>query len=189
MRASETINELAAALSKVQGEVQSAHKDSSNPFFKSKYADLTSVYDACRGPLAKHGLSIVQMPRAEGNVVTVETRLLHSSGQWVEGELTAVAKDGGPQSVGSIITYLRRYSRQSSIGIAAEDDDGNAAQSPQLTELLRLIDALKVPSETIASWLQKAKKKTLADMPADTIAKCITYLQNQQTATLQKENE
>jgi NAD-specific glutamate dehydrogenase len=116
------------ALAKAQGDIESAQKDSANPFFKSKYADLASVWDACRAPLAKNGLAVIQFPRADGNVVTVETRLVHSSGQWIEGELTAVAKDDGPQSIGSIVTYLRRYSLQSIVGVAPEDDDGNAAQ-------------------------------------------------------------
>ena len=127
MKTSEHINELAAALAKAQGEIEGAHKDSANPFFKSKYADLASVWEACRVPLSKNGLAIVQLPRADGNAVTMETRLLHSSGQWLEGELTAVAKDEGPQSIGSAVTYLRRYMLQSVTGVAPEDDDGTAA--------------------------------------------------------------
>jgi hypothetical protein len=129
MKTSEQIGELAAALAKAQGELEGAHKDSANPFFKSKYADLASVWDACRGPLSENGLAIVQLPRADGNAVTMETRLIHSSGQWIEGELTAVAKDEGPQSIGSAVTYLRRYMLQAVTGVAPEDDDGNAATS------------------------------------------------------------
>lgn len=128
MKTSENIGDLAAALAKAQGEIESAHKDSANPFFKSKYADLASVWDACRIPLSKNGLAVVQMPRADGATVTMVTRLVHSSGQWIEGELSAVAKDDGPQSIGSIVTYLRRYMLQSVTGVAPDDDDGNAAQ-------------------------------------------------------------
>lgn len=131
MKTSESINELAAALAKAQGEIQSAHKDCNNPFFKSKYADLSNVWEACRGPLSKNGLSIVQLPRADGPTVTMETRLMHASGQWVEGELTAVAKDDGPQSIGSLVTYLRRYMLQAVTGVAPDDDDGNAAQGDE----------------------------------------------------------
>lgn len=127
MKTSEQINELAAALSKAQGEIEGAHKDSANPFFKSKYADLASIWEACRGPLSKNGLAVVQLPRLDGNFVVMETRLLHSSGQWIEGELAATAKDDGPQAVGSTCTYLRRYALQSVIGVAPEDDDGEAA--------------------------------------------------------------
>jgi hypothetical protein len=130
MRTSEQINELAAALSKAQGEIEGASKARDNTYFKSKYADLASVWDACREPLAKNGLAIIQMPRTDGNVVTIETRLVHASGQWVEDAVTAVAKDEGPQAIGSVVTYLRRYSLQSIVGVAPEDDDGNAATNP-----------------------------------------------------------
>lgn len=131
MKTSPEINELAAALSKAQGEVAAAHKDSSNQFFKSKYADLAAVWDACRAPLSTHGLAIVQVPRSEGGTVTMETRLVHSSGQWIEGELTATAKDDGPQSIGSVVTYLRRYMLQAMTGVAPEDDDGCEGQGQE----------------------------------------------------------
>lgn len=124
---SPTVTDLAAALAKAQGEMGGAVKDSANPFFKSKYADLASVMEACRAPLAKHGLSVVQSPSADGARVSVETILLHTSGQWIRGTATAAAKDDGPQSIGSAITYLRRYALQSFAGVAPEDDDGEAA--------------------------------------------------------------
>lgn len=128
MTTSESINEIAAALAKAQGEMGGAVKDSANPFFKSKYADLASVRDACRGPFAKHGLSVVQSPSAEGPRVSLETLLLHTSGQWIKGTASASAKDDAPQSIGSAITYLRRYALQSFAGVAPEDDDAEAAQ-------------------------------------------------------------
>src|SRR5262245_58780240 len=103
MKTSDQINELAGAMEKAQGEIESAHKDSNNPFFKSKHADLASVWDACRGPLAKNGLAIIQAPSADGSTVSVVTRLIHSSGQWIEGELATAAKDDGPQSIGSAV--------------------------------------------------------------------------------------
>lgn len=131
MRTSEQIGELAVALSLAQASIESAHKDSANPFFNSRYADLASVWDACRGPLTANGLSVVQIPSADGQVVTVESRLLHKSGQWIEGTLTSAAKDDGPQSIGSAITYLRRYALQALVGVAPEDDDGNEGQGPE----------------------------------------------------------
>lgn len=144
MKRSEQINELAAAMAKAQAEIGTAHKDRANDFFRSKYADLASVWDACRAPLSKYGLSIIQSPSAEGVNVTVVTVLLHTSGQWIESTLSVVAalppskdKSGKPidppptaptpQSVGSAITYARRYALQSMIGVAPDDDDGNAA--------------------------------------------------------------
>jgi len=128
MTTSEQINELAAALAKAQGEMEGASKTAANPFFKSRYADLASVRDACMPALTKYGLSVVQSPSAEGAVVSVVTLLLHSSGQWISGVASCTAKDDSPQSVGSATTYLRRYSLQSFAGVAPEDDDAEAAQ-------------------------------------------------------------
>lgn len=128
METSESINEIATALAKAQGEMGGAVKDAANPFFKSKYADLASVWDACRAPLSKNGLAVIQSPSAEGSLVTVSTLLTHSSGQWMRGCISVAAKDDSPQAVGSAVTYLRRYSLQSFAGIAPEDDDGEGAQ-------------------------------------------------------------
>lgn len=128
MERSESIKELAMALSKAQGEIKPALKDSNNPFFKSKYADLASVWEVCRGPLSKNGLTVMQHPTAEGNIVSVETIVIHSTGEWISSKLTMVSKEQTPQGIGSTITYARRYSLSSIIGIASEeDDDGNAA--------------------------------------------------------------
>lgn len=128
MTTSDQINELAAALAKAQAEMGGAVKDSTNPFFKSKYADLASVREACNGPLTKNGIAVVQSPSLAGNVVSVRTILIHSSGQWISGDVSCAAKDDSPQAVGSAITYLRRYALQSFAGVAPEDDDGEAAQ-------------------------------------------------------------
>ena len=128
MTTSEQINELAAALAKAQGQIVGAVKDSANPFFKSSYADLASVWDACRKPLSDNGLSVIQAPSAAGALVTVTTLLLHVSGQWAKSELTATAKDDSGQAIGSIITYLRRYSIAAFVSVCPVDDDGEAAQ-------------------------------------------------------------
>jgi len=128
MTTSEHINELAGALAKAQSEMEGAAKTSSNPFFKSKYPDLKAVREACIPALTKYGIAVVQSPSVEGTVVSIETMLVHSSGQWVRGIVSCTAKDDSAQSVGSATTYLRRYSLQSFAGVAAEDDDGEAAQ-------------------------------------------------------------
>ena len=128
MVTSDTINEIATALAKAQGEMAGARKDSANPFFKSKYADLASVWDACRDALTQHGLAVVQSPSAEGQRVSVDTLLVHSSGQWMRGCVSVTAKDDSPQAIGSAITYLRRYALQSFVGVAPEEDDAEAAQ-------------------------------------------------------------
>lgn len=119
---------LAAALAKAQGVMGGAKKDSTNPHLKSKYADLASVWEACRGPLSANDLAIVQFPEASGATVTVRTMLLHSSGEYLETSISATGKDSTPQTIGSVITYLRRYSLAAMVGIAPEDDDGQSAQ-------------------------------------------------------------
>ncbi len=126
MRKSEQINELGAALAKAQGEMSNAKKDAANPFFKSHYATLGSVWDAIRGPLSKHGLSIVQTTEFEGERVTISTTLLHASGQWIEGTIPVLSQKQDSQSMGSAMSYARRYALMGMIGIAAEDDDGEA---------------------------------------------------------------
>lgn len=127
MNKSEQINELAAALSAAQHELDNAVKDAANPFFKSRYADLASVREALREPFHNHGLAYTQtLDQAEAGVV-VETTLLHKSGQWLSGRLTVRPVKDDPQGIGSAITYARRYSLQAIAGIAADDDDGEAA--------------------------------------------------------------
>ena len=128
---SETIGKLAEALAKAQAVIENAKKESDNPFFKSKYADLSSIWEACRKPLTDNGLSIVQSPvflTEHPDMVGLDTRLCHSSGEWLEGRIVMKPVKSDPQSYGSCLTYLRRYSLQSFISICAEvDDDGNAA--------------------------------------------------------------
>jgi hypothetical protein len=134
---SETIGALAAALSKAQADITGALKDSSNPFFKSKYADLASCWDACRKQLAANGLSVIQTTRMADQGLVLVTTLAHSSGEWIAGEmpvLIAVQGKSGefkeitPQAQGSGITYARRYALAAIVGLAQVDDDAEAAQ-------------------------------------------------------------
>lgn len=130
---SESIAELAAALSVAQGTIQPAIKDATNPAFRSKYADLGAVWEVCRPVLQEHGLSVVQLPVDAGDGrIGLTTILLHKSGQWIRSTAsTRITKDD-PQGVGSGLTYLRRYALSACLGVVADDDDdGNAASSPQ----------------------------------------------------------
>jgi hypothetical protein len=124
---SESIAKLAEALSKAQGKIKGAAKDTANPFFKSKYADLASVWDACRDQLSAHGLSVIQTTEDSPDGATVITTLSHSSGEWIRGRLTLKPVKNDPQGVGSAITYARRYALAAIVGVAPEDDDGEAA--------------------------------------------------------------
>lgn len=128
MTTSEQINEIATALAKAQGQMSGATKDSANPFFKSKYADLASVWEACRTQLAMNGLAVIQSPTVADLRVTVDTMLVHTSGQWILNTLSCTIEEDRPQIIGSAITYLRRYALQSLVGVAPEDDDAEAAE-------------------------------------------------------------
>lgn len=128
MNKSDSIKELAGALSKAQGEIKGALKDADNPFFKSKYADLASVVEAIRAPLAKHGIAYVQLTvPSEKEEVQVETVLMHESGEWVSGIIAVPVSKADAQGYGSALTYARRYGLAAAVGVAPEDDDGNAA--------------------------------------------------------------
>jgi hypothetical protein len=130
MNASPSIAALAAALSKAQGAISGAKRDADNPFFKSKYADLASCWEAIRDPFAKNGLSLVQFPKpgtADPPSVLIETILMHESGEWLADTLEIPVTKNDAQGVGSAITYGRRYGLCAAAGVAPEDDDANAA--------------------------------------------------------------
>jgi hypothetical protein len=128
MQTSETIDALAVALVKAQAEIKPALKDATNPHLKSKYADLASVWSAARETLGKHGLCVIQAPgRLEGNTLDLTTRLLHSSGQWIESTITLPVVKLDAQTCGGAITYARRYALSSMLGIVADDDDDGHA--------------------------------------------------------------
>lgn len=126
MNKSEQINELAAALSLAQKEIEGAIKDTTNTFFKNKYADLSSVMDALRDPFSKNGLSYAQCSRVTdaGQLVLV-TMLMHKSGQWISGEYPVRGVKDDPQALGSATTYARRYALSAICGVSQVDDDGN----------------------------------------------------------------
>jgi ERF superfamily len=132
MKHSESIAALAGALAKAQLQIEPASKNATNPHFRSHYADLASIWDACRGPLNTNGLSIVQFP-CDGDVgrIGLCTMILHSSGEWMSETITVKALKEDPQFLGGVLTYLRRYSLAAVVGVTAtEDDDGNAASTP-----------------------------------------------------------
>lgn len=127
MRQSENLTDLFAALSTAQGEIVGAPKDSKNPHLKAKYADLASVVSVIREPLAKNGLAYIQLVTVSEKTVSVETMLTHKTGQFIAETLDLPLLQSTPQGVGSCITYGRRYSLMSMIGVAPEEDDGTAA--------------------------------------------------------------
>jgi hypothetical protein len=137
MSTSEQTNEIAAALAKAQGEIANPTKDSENPHFRSHYADLSAGINAVREALSRNGIAFVQCTRLADDVLMVDTRLTHASGQWIESEFPACRFPAKPQEVGSALTYARRYSLFAMVGIAGEDDDGNAASATETPAVKR----------------------------------------------------
>ena len=132
MNKSESIIELSKAMVKFQGKIKTIKATDENPHFRHKYAGLGSIWDEIRVPLSECGLAVIQSPEVDGMNVMVITTLMHESGQFIENSLKIVSNDNRPQSIGSCITYGRRYSLASILGLSSEeDDDGNAAFGKQ----------------------------------------------------------
>ncbi len=126
MNKSESIKELASALNRMQGELKNAPQNSVNPFFKSKYTDLSTLIDHARTLLTKNGLAIVQGNEMSENGIVITTLLTHESGEWIESQLYMPIEERSAQKIGGVITYGRRYAYSAMLGIASEeDDDGN----------------------------------------------------------------
>lgn len=197
---SESIKELAAALSKCQGSMRAAEKDRENPFFKSSYSTLAAVWDACRKPMADNGLAIVQMPTLSEEGVVLESILMHASGEWISSVLKLNPVKNDPQGIGSCLSYARRYSVSAMVGVCSGDDsedDGNAAALPikgratpvtpstptEKTEEAKSESAMKVAHlenlfaqhgidfEKARAYLYAFGCQTLGDVPDATIAK------------------
>ena len=134
MKQSESISKLATALVRAQGKLRHAKENAVNPHFKNSYADLSSVIDTVKPIFAECGLAVIQFETFESpNIVSVETVLLHESGEFISEKSGCLAVKADPQGIGSAITYLRRYSLAALAGITQSDDDGDT-QRPLKTE-------------------------------------------------------
>jgi len=164
MKSSESINELASALCNAQGQMGGAVKDSANPFFKSSYADLTSVIKAIKQPFADNGLSYTQFPVTDENGMGVCTRLMHVSGQWLEGQFTLPVVKRDPQAASSSLTYARRVSLSSIAGIPTADDDAESAMlrgddkkiisDDQIIAIKKLLDETGADVDKFCKWMK-----------------------------------
>lgn len=129
MKTSETVAKLYPALLEAQKKIKNIGRDAKNPFFKSTYATLPAVLDVVRPILNENGLVLIQAAEIKEKSPLVVTRIVHTSGEWIETEASSGSEEIGPQKYGSAITYLRRYSIMALCGVSAEaDDDGNLAQ-------------------------------------------------------------
>lgn len=126
MTKSDSIKSLAAALSVFHSQMKPVKRDATNPFFKSKYADLASILEAIKQPLLENELSYVQFPVGDGGLTTI---LMHSSGEYIEETFFMRPVGTKPQDLGSALTYARRYALGAVLGIATESDDDGATAS------------------------------------------------------------
>lgn len=178
MNKSDSISKIAVALVQAQSKMSNAVKDSKNPFFKSKYADLNAVREACLPALNESKISVLQLIINKENKNYVETILLHESGEWISSETEIKnSKPNDPQAEGSGITYARRYGLQSIVCLGAEDDDGNLASNHKPIEKTELKPEYKKPiPETKqeikeqkpevkkqVNWITADGKKTLSE--------------------------
>ena len=149
MRHSESIKEIAAALTEFQSEIKDPSRDGENPHFRSKYVQIDGLLAAVRPVLAKHGLSIVQSTGGNGQDISVSTMLLHRSGEWIETDALMIKPaKADPQGCMSAITYSRRYSLSAALGVAwDDDDDGNAASTPPKAEKPKAAPKAKAKAE------------------------------------------
>lgn len=131
MRTSESMSAIAPALLKAQQAIRFAAKDSKNPHFKNEYASLPSVIDAVKVALNDNGIVFIQSTSpSEAGFLSLTTRLMHESGEWIEDTASVPLPKNDPQGYGSAVTYARRYSLSAMLGLYQDDDDGNAASLP-----------------------------------------------------------
>ena len=191
---SNELGKLFEALAKAQMEMEVAKEDSKNPFFKSSYADLASIVKASRPFLAKNGLAVLQrlIPDDNGQL-NLYTRLCHASGQWMESRMAVSPPKQDIQTIGSYITYLRRYNYASIVGVVAseEDDDGETAmvvprQNPSQmvskpgnpgkiskAQLEVISGELEGFEDILENLLKGFKIGKLADLPSEKYSKCV----------------
>ena len=152
------MKQIATALVKAQKAFGPALKSSSNPHFRSRYADLSACVEAVIDALNENGIALIQRTSEDTAGVTVETVFIHESGEMLEcGKLHVPAAKQDPQGYGSALTYVRRYSLMAACGIAPEDDDGNAASrrsvpTPDITDHLAAIEATVTGEDLKAAY-------------------------------------
>lgn len=191
MNRSESIIKLGLALSKFNSEVSSISKDAKNPFFKSEYVTLDKLIIATREILQKNGLSVLQIPLSRDTEIGIQTILLHESGEYIETEplyMKPIKND--PQTAGSLITYLRRYSYQAVLNLnTGEDDDANKCthseppaptkiSDAQVKRLFAIAKAKGVSNEDVAKVIKSYGVTEAKDLNKDIYNEIIKRLEN-----------
>lgn len=192
---SKELGKLFEALAKAQLEMDVAKTDSVNPYFKSRYADLASVVKASRPFLSKNGISVIQRTfTTEREEIFMYTRMCHSSGQWIESNMAVKPPKNDIQTMGSYLTYLRRYMYAALTGVVSsdEDDDGEVAMKAPRTgtesqedvskiskaQLQVLASELSANPEILESLLKGFNIDKIADLPSKHYTKCVERIRD-----------
>jgi hypothetical protein len=199
---SDTMQQLFHALAQAQGEMRAAAYDAKNPHFKSKYSTLSSVLGAILPALNRHGLSLMQHPTFDGDLVSLTTVVTHSSGQWMRSTMSMpIGKRRDAHAMGSCISYLRRYSASSISGLMQGDDDGNAAVGRPVSTQPARRAAPPAPNLTLSDvekaavdagltmvelnqWCLAVNRPELEEMTASQWGHVIRWLSNDKGATV-----
>ena len=173
MKKSESIKEISSALVIANKELKNVTYDSTNPFFKSKYASLAHILDTVRPIMTKNGLSVIQeASRPDDGYIDVNTLLTHSSGEWIETVVNiAIGKRDGPQGVGIAITYGRRYAISALLNISSEEDnDGNDSEKKEDKKNYDTIDI-----KAVTEILKEADNKRTNALYSELKTKHVSY--------------
>lgn len=166
MKQSETLTKLLPALIKAQGKIESVTKSSTNPHFKSKYADLTLCIAATKTALLENDLVVIQQIINNDDKHGIRTRLCHSSGEYIESEVFCGIKNpNNPQDAGSVYTYLRRYALSALLMLEQEDDDANKATGSSVKPSVPVIN--KAPTKASEAKEEFNPKVYIASLKKD----------------------
>lgn len=180
---SESLGKLAEALSKAQATMAEAKEDAKNPFFKSNYADLTSIWRACRKSLTENGLAVSHSTMFENGEIILVTMLMHTSGEKITGYFPLMLQKKDLQSIGSAITYAKRYALAAMVGVCVEGEDDDAEKSMDRKEMLSddqiktMIKSIGADQEAKDIILKRFSAKAFNEIPKDNFATVMNWLE------------
>jgi hypothetical protein len=193
---SEQLGELFGALAKAQAQIKTAVKDSTNPFFKSQYTSLDGCWATCREPLSSNGLTIIQTVHEEGARTYLCTILGHTSGQYIESTMPLLPGKPDPQSLGSALSYARRYSLCAIVGLTQGDDDGEEAmkgyREPQdsyyakKTQQKPKEQAPEARERTVEEFVQELKDLDVGNNHFEAMSEYLDKLHKEKNVSIQK---
>ena len=179
MQTSQGVTKITEAIIRAAGKITPLVKDSANPFFNSKYADLNQTVEALRKVLLEEGLWFMQFPTSTENSVGVLTRVVHSSSEFIEHEFVLPLAKRDPQAAGSAITYARRYALVSIFGLQAVDDDAQSAMPTPIDEISveRIENLLTETGKKKESLVKHFGVKEIADLSSEQGVEAIGLLE------------